>query len=375
MFLLDSAYMHSTAKTQYSSNREALPLIKGIKRYEPGGGVQGTIAGNPNVLYQLWTSQLLYGLTDHLTLAVAMPLIVQSRIDANLAWKPGDYQNQLGRAYSEQDFWNWAKSMGQPRPPSTWIGNEWTPADMVVGLRFRLPRWQWMETSDVDIGLALQVALPTGKKPDPERLVVAGTTAWDLHAYADLQTHVAIEKFVRNEHGVSRFSIGADVFYGWMRTRTFASSSGALNPLLMRFSPYIGETYQIDGGDWLAGTLALSWAPIMGPTFATYITRGDMAAAHKLPPLLTLEVSHQYMKTQATDWISKSPLWDWDNREELWQAGDKNTSVASVTMSLLRVGAPLQLYVRYRTQELIPGRNTRAANVMMFGGRLLAKFW
>jgi hypothetical protein len=42
---------------------------------------------------------------------------------------------------------------------------------------------------------------------------------------------------------------------------------------------------------------------------------------------------------------------------------------------LLRVGAPMQLYMDYRNQSWIPGKNARAADVFSFGVRAIAKFW
>jgi len=78
--------------------------------------------------------------------------------------------------------------------------------------------------------------------------------------------------------------------------------------------------------------------------------------------------------TGQTDWQSDSPLWDWDH-EKLWRPGDKNIFQAQVTLSLLRLGVPVQLYALARVQDIIPGRNTRPANVYSAGLRTLLKFW
>ncbi len=372
---LDVAWTNSTARMGYTSDRERIPLLKGIKRYEPGGGWQGTIEAEPSVAYNFLISQLLYGITDNLTAGVAVPLVLGSTIDANLSWTSGDYMSALGRPYSESDFWGWAGSMGQPKPPEKWEGNENTLADIVLAMRYRLPRAAFMERWGIDTALALQIALPTGASPDPEQLVVAGTTAWDLHSYADLQAHLAVEKSLLDEHGNIWLAFGLDVFYGWMRTRTFDTPTGELNPLLLNYQPYVGDTYQIDGGDWLGAMALVDWSPTAGPTYATYVTKGDMSKALKLPRMLTFQLAYLYVATQQTDWISDSELWNWtSSREEFWQPGEKNTLLGTATLSLLRVGLPLQLYVRYRNQELIPGRNTRAANALFVGSRLLAKF-
>jgi len=374
-FALDVAWTNSTARMGYSPDRERLPLLKGIKRYEPGGGWQGTIEAEPSVAYNFLISQLLYGVTDTLTLGLAIPLVLQANIDTNLAWTSGDYMSSLGRPYSESDFWAWAESMGQPKPPDHWTGNKNTLADIVLAARWRLPRASFMERWGLDTAVAMQVAVPTGATPDPEQLVVAGTTAWDLHSYADLQAHFAIEKSLLDEYGNVWLAFGLDGFYGWMRKRTFTTPTGKLNPLLLNYQPYVGDTYQIDGGDWLGATALIDWSPLAGPTYATYVTKGDMEAALRLPRLLTLQIAYLYIATNQSDWISDSELWNWSGgREEFWQAGDKNTIVGTATLSLLRVGLPLQLYVKYRNQEWIPGRNTRAANALFLGSRLLAKF-
>ena len=218
-FALDSMYMRSDVRIQYGDDRTALPLLKGIDRYEPGGGYQGTINANPVVLAEFFTNQLSYGITDNLTIAVALPLLLQMRIDTHLSWREGEYQSSLGRPYSEQDFWDWALSMGQPKPPDTWIGNVNTPADMVVALRYRLPQVGWMKAHNVHWAVQLQGAVPTGVKPDPERLVTIGTEAWDIHGYADIQTHISLEKF-----GTTRT---ASRRWRWGRTRSLGGCGRA----------------------------------------------------------------------------------------------------------------------------------------------------
>lgn len=373
-FALDLAWTNSTSRQGWTSDREKMPLLNGIRRYEPGGGWQGDIEAEPSVVYNFLITQLMYGVTENLTAALAVPLVLDATIDTNLSWRSGDYMSQLGRPYSESDFWQWAESMGQPKPTDRWEGNHNSLADMVLALRYRLPRLSWMERWGVDVAVAAQAALPTGSTPDPEQLVVAGTTAWDLHSYADLQLHLSVEKSWYDAHGVPWLALGVDTFYGWMRSREFTTPTGTLNPLLLNYQPYVGDTYQIDGGDWLSALALVDWSPWAGPTYATYVTKGDMARAQELPRLLTLQLAFQYLKTAQSDWISDSEIWNWQSgREEFWQPGDKNTVIAQATVSLLRVGAPLQLYVRYRNQELVPGRNTRAANALFLGMRLLAK--
>lgn len=374
-FALDTSYFESDVTQQYGDNRQVMSLLKGIERYEPGGGWQGTINADPKVLYRFVLTQLMYGISNNLTAVVALPLVLDATIDTNLSWQPGEYMSSLGRPYGEADFWAWAKSMGQPKPTARWRGNENTLGDMIVALRYRLPQLDWMARNDVQWAARLQIALPTGRAQDSERLVTAGTTAWDLHAYGDAELHLAIEKFWRDAHGVTWLSVGADAYYAWLRPRTFDTPTGALNPLLMNWRPYVGDTYVIDGGDWVCAQAQIAVSPLAGPTFATYITKGSMELAHKLPRLLMFSATYLYVATMQTDFQSDSPLWEYDGREEAWRPGDKQTLVFTATLSLLRLGAPLQIYARARRQTILHGRNTRAANVNFIGVRLLAKFW
>ena len=74
----------------------------------------------PQAQLDILMIQALYGITDRLTAAVYVPIVLRSRVVTNLSWEPGDYQSQLGRSYSEEDFWGWASSLGQPRVPAVW---------------------------------------------------------------------------------------------------------------------------------------------------------------------------------------------------------------------------------------------------------------
>jgi len=371
-FLLDGNRLWTRTETRWSDGRTAQPLIDGIVRYEPGGGLQGTITAKPFVSYRFVSTQLFYGLTDHLTLAVAAPLITASVIEPRLGWTPGQYQSTLGRPYSETDFWQWAQSMGQPKP-GDFRGNDGVLADLVLGARYRLPPLPGLRDWGIDSAVAVQGALPTGQRPDPEELVAAGTTVWDLHNYGDAEVHLALERGWRWD-GVARINLGVDVYYSWLRERSYQTPRGVRNPLLLTFAPYVGESYRINPGDMAGVTGLLELVPWIGPTRGSWIAGGKLENAAKFPPLLTLSAAHTYAHVNSSDWTSESRLWDWE-REEDWQPGDKNTVKLGADLSLLRIGLPLQFYAGYRNQEWIPGRNTRATNVTSVGARLLLKFW
>ncbi len=371
-FVLDAAYFDTTTTVRFDDSRTARPLMEGLQRYEPGGGLQGSITANPYVKYQLFVPQLMYGATDDLTLVVAMPTVVHTSIKPHLGWTPGDYQNNLGRPYSDSDFWQWAQSMGQGKP-GDFSGNNWTPADMVLGLRYNLSKLKFFEEKGLRAAVSAQVAIPTGTPADPENLVAAGTTVWDLNNYGDAEIHFALEKPFKWDD-FTRLNFGIDLHYGYFAKHTYQSPTGAREPLLMTFAPYIGPTYTIDPGDQFGATVLVEGMPWIGPTWSTWLNQHDTSKSAQWPALLTLTASLKYAHLDQSTWKSQSALWDWD-KNKLWLPGDKNTVRLALDVSLMRLGLPLQIYGAYLTQELIPGRNSRATDVLMAGGRLILKFW
>lgn len=374
-FVLDISYLHSTIDKRWDGNRQGRSLIDDIPRYEPGGGLQGILSARPKALYQGVLFQLNYGITDWLTAAVYVPLILATTVDTNFSWQPGDFQSQLGRSYSEDDFWAWAGSLGQPKPPSRWVGNRSTFADIILGLRALIPQFFLTQKLGLKLATTLQVAIPTGRPPDPEEVVAAGTTTFDLHSYGDVELHLAWDRplFVDSYH-VPRLNVGGDFFFSWFREKTQVAGTGAKNPLLATFSPYVGPTYVVDPGDWFGASVSLEAAPVLGPTFATFVSGKDLDKAKSFPPLLSVFASYAYVATTQSRWYSPSALWNYD-REKMWQPGDKNIFRFGATISLLRLGLPLQLYGQYRAQDLVPGRYTRPANVLTAGARVIFKFW
>ncbi len=371
VFILDASWMDATTEVGWDDARRPLPLLQGIDRYEPGGGLQGTITAKPVANFRLVVPQILYGLTDELTLALAMPVVTSRHIDPHLGWTPGDYQPSLGRPYSQDDFWQWAKSMGQKKPGVFRADAE--PADMVIGLRWRLPQPALLEQAGIRAALALQGAIPTGRAQDPEELVAAGTTVWDLHNYGDLEAHLGFDRPFESG-GVTRLNLGLDFYYSWLRPREMVSPTGIKNPLLLTYSPYIGKTWTLDPGDFLGVTAMVEVVPLVGPTWASFISGRKIERARAFPPLLMVSVGHTYVGVGQTHFESESKIWSWD-REKLWKPGDKNTVKLGAELSLLRLGLPLQIYAGYRNQEWVPGRNTRAANITSVGARLMLRFW
>lgn len=372
---VDVGYLRTALDKQWSGDRRALSLIDDIPRYEPGGGLQGILRAKPVAEFDFLLVSALYGVTDSLSVGVNVPILMRSTIATNLSWEPGDYQPQLGRAYSLEDFWSWADSMGQPRVTDRAVNTQFRVADIVLGGKYLLPRSTWMKENHFRWSAQLNVALPTGSNADPEEAVSVGTNLWELHAAGDVEAHVSADKhFFVDEHGIYRLNVGADVFYAFFRPRLYTAGKGLKNPLLNNNAFYVGDTYWIDPGDWVAGTVSVDVVPFIGPTFASIVSGGSLEKAHALPPMLTLSASYSYIATMQSDWQSNSKLWDWD-REKLWKAGEKNIFKFTGTISFFRLGVPVQLYASYRTQDIIPGRYTRPANVFTGGVRAVVKFW
>ncbi len=374
-FLVDLSYLQSTLNARYDNDRRKLPLIDEIRRYEPGGGLQGIIGARPDVTFRLMVLQLGYGITDNLTALVYLPIVINTTIHANFSWQPGDYQPSLGRAYSQDDFWAWARSMGQPRPPDYAETNKGVMADMVVGLRYKLKNYSWLDRLGLQVAGALAFALPTGRSPDPEELLVAGTTTWELHAYGDVEAHLAADRpFFADEYGVPRINLGADISYVFFRPRQYTTPRGTVNPLLLTYAPYVGDSYWVDPGDWFTTSVSLDLNPFFGPAEATRVSGNSVEKAKTLPPMVSMTFTYNYIATAGSNWWSNSALWEYD-REKMWGPGDKHGFKAQLNLSFLRVGLPLQMYLSYRAQDLAHGKNTRAADTFSVGMRLLAKFW
>jgi hypothetical protein len=372
-FLLDLSYIQSDLNSMWNDDGERVPLIEPMERYEPGAGSQGTMKPMARAIMKIFATQLYYGITDSLILGVGIPVIISTIVEPNLEWESGDYQWGLGRPYSESDFWEWAGSMGQPKP-QYWEGNQGELGDIQFGLRYRFTDNQrWFVRNDVAMSFLLTAALPTGKQPNPEDVISAGTTSWDLHTNGDIGFHLSLDKNFSKEAD-DRVTLGFDIYYEFLFDHEYESPAGEINPLMLNYRPYIGDTYTINGGDFSGGQFQIDIVPVKGPALGTWLVKGDAGAAALLPPLWTISARYTFTHLQQTDWESDSAIWDYD-REKLWQPGYKNIITLQTVISLLRVGLPIQPYFTYRNLTWLPGKNSRAPNAYMAGTRILLKFW
>lgn len=372
-FILDNTFFISHLSTAYGNNGNAKPLIDRIYRYEPGGGLQGVIVPDVQVKFYVYLLQLMYGITDSLSVGIGFPVVLQTTVKPNLGWKPGDYQWTLGRAYGAQDFWEWAASMGQPKPGSE-TANRGVLGDIVIGVRWRFSDLiPVMGKYGFAAGISIMGALPTGRQADPEDILGIGTHMWDLQSQGELSFHLGVDKVFKGFLD-NRVALGMDLSYEIFFPHTYTTPKGTKNPLLLTYQPYVGNTYVIDPGNFLGIAVGVDIVIVKGPAFGTWLTKGDKKKAGAMPPLITLKFEYRHVHLFQSRWKSKSDIWDWE-REKAWRPGYKNVLAGQVIFSFLRLGAPFELYAGYRNQTWIGGKNSEASNVIITGIRFPMKFW
>lgn len=372
VFVIDTDMIFSRITGHWHDDGSLGSLMDPVKLYEPGGGLQGTLIPDVEARYTILLTMLMYGVTDSLSAFVGVPLVLETTVSPDLLWEPGDYSPQIGREYSSDDFWEWAGSMGQPKP-SYWEGNQYTLSDIVIGLRYRFS--DRLEGLPEELGLSLTVfgALPTGVPPDPEEIVSAGTESWSLHSQGDIGLHVAADYHLANVLD-GRLTLGADVFYQMFLPRTYESSTGEIHPLLLNHRPYVGESYRVNPGDFLGFEAGAHTVLVRGPVLDTWLTRMAPELADFAPPLLRLTLSYGFTGVAQSRWYSDSEIYNWE-QESFWAPGYKNILTAGVTASLLRLGVPLDIEASVRNLTLLPGKNVRAPNIFFLGLRIPLKFW
>ncbi len=225
-FMLEESFSYSWLSKSWDNSGDKVPLIEEIDRYEPGGGAQGVLRPEPKAKFYVLITKLQYGILDDLSVGIGIPVVLKTSVDPNLIWEPGDYQRQLGRPYSEEDFWAWAGSMGQSKP-EYWSGNKGKISDIVLGLRFRWThRIPGIKKTGLSSSFSFTGVIPTGSNADPEQVVSAGTSLWDMHSSGDLAFHLSLDKtFKKSLKG--HLALGLDFFYETFLSRTLTSPTGS----------------------------------------------------------------------------------------------------------------------------------------------------
>jgi hypothetical protein len=373
VFVVEERIVFSSVSSQWNNRGEQGPLIDEVVRYEPGGGLQGTIIPNVEASFTILVNMLAYGITDSVTAMVAVPVVLENRVEPRLGWRTGDYSTELGRTYSANDFWTWAASMGQPKP-SSWHGNEGGLGDIVFGGRWRFgDHLSFLRGTGLTAALTGYGSLRTGAHPDPEQIVAAGTSSWDLHAQGELGAHLGMD-FEPRRFFDRRLSVGVDLFYEAFLPQTRRSGTGAIHPLLLNQRPFVGKRYTLDPGDFFGASVGIDGVVWRGPAWETWLTRRSGISGDTLPPVLSLGVTYTWSGIAQSDWESDSALWDWE-QERFWRPGYKNIFFVTAMVSLLRVGVPVQLNLGYRNLTWLPGKNARAPDVFYTGVRVPLRFW
>ncbi len=373
VFLFENSVIFSRIQGHWHDDGSLGSLLEPVERYEVGGGLQGVLIADVDARFRVVVPMLLYGITDDISAFVGVPVVLLTSINPDLDWIPGDFSPQIGRAYSEDDFWEWAGSMGQPKP-GPWEGNRNTLSDTVIGGRWRFSdRIRKQLPDGLHLAVSAFAALPTGEQPDPEEIVAVGTDSWSLHSQGELGLHLSADYDLMGLMD-ERVLVGADVFYEAFLPRTYYSSTGEIHPLLLNERPYVGETYRMNPGDFAGIELTATVTAIRGPARETWLTRRAPGLADSQPPLLRLSFTYGFTGVMQSRWYSESEIWNWD-QERFWAPGYKNILGAQASISLLRLGVPLDIQAGATSLNLLPGRNVRAPEMLTAAVRVPMKFW
>lgn len=364
-FLFNFGYSSSEVRGRFNGSGELKGIVDPVTMMEPTGTAMGTLVPSARVDLVAAVYQLFYGVTDDWTLGMIVPVVQQTQTHLDLKWIPGAYDPALGRPYSASDFWAFAQSMGQPKPGDE-TGNQGVLGDAILGTKVRLH-----ETDDYVVGALGFVDLQTGRPPDPENLTGVGATGYDFGTNGDLGLHLTWDwKLPEPLRG--RLTPGGDVFYEYFWTHVRKTPTGVIDPLLLTEAPYVGPSYRFKPGDYWGGSVGTDVTILKGPSALTWITRADPSLQEKLPALLVVNATYQHVRLEPTIYRSQSPQWDWE-RDSFEPGGYRNTVSLTGTLSLFKLGAPVNLYANYMNQEWIPGRNFRPVVAWMGGVQLLAK--
>ncbi|MFC1889630.1 hypothetical protein ACFL4G_07735 [Thermodesulfobacteriota bacterium] len=347
--VIETSFLSNVVRTQFDEKRQEEPLAE-IDMYAPTGEFLGTIVANAEALTQTLVTQIAVGVTDRLTMAIAIPLVTHRQVDLGLDWEEGDFSNDLGRPYSEDDFWAWAGSMGQDKPPD-WMDTDATVGDIILVLLYNFvnrPRFAFTTMGFVNTG--------SGEDPDPEILGAYGTTMFDFGFMGDIGLHALIDFKFPETRFLKRVTLGLEPYYEHFWDRRYKAPTGRDNPLISNDAPYIGDHYPMQPGDYFGYNAGIHVELIKGPKKPSWLTRSNPEFQAMMPAILSLDLLFSHMLSFDSIYESKSEVWN-DEKEEDNAAADKFTLGGKVTLSLLRYGIPLDIYAKYSNQEIIAGKN------------------
>jgi hypothetical protein len=344
MIILDVNYRYAWTEHFLDDHGRLTNLNADIVMYDPAGTPLGTISVPAYHFDKVLLTQLFYGFTENFAGGVVVPYFLASQTDLHLNWTSGAYAGDLGRPYSEQDFWAFAGSMGQQKPKDFRAGAR--IGDVVLGGIYNLKKTKRWQTAALGF-----VSTRSGSKADPELLGAIGTSGFELQTNGDVGLHLLGDYFLN-----PRISAGGELFYEGFFPRRNRSALGTVNPLLSYEGRYNGGTYIVVPGDWFGATAGMQFTLLRGTNHESWITRGKPAMQKSLPALFTVRPSLKYTRFLGNRYASASDYFD-RTMNASHRAANRYTFEFSAAANFLRYGVPLGPYYQYHSQELVRGTN------------------
>jgi hypothetical protein len=361
VFVGDVSLQNPVVRSRYNDRGDRNNLVDDMVMYDPSGNALGTISVPARHSKEVLLHQFAYGITDKLAVAVIVPYFLSQRTELNFGWAPGAYAAELGRSYSESDFWQFAESMGQQKPQDH--EDRGILGDIILAGLYNVVKGARHQISILAIA-----STHTGSQADPNILGATGTTGFDLQSNGDLGAHLLGDYRLHD-----RLSVGGEVYYHHFFPRSMPAAMGEMHPLMAFEGLYAGESYTLDPGEWIGTTAGLELTIFRGTDSPSWITRKNPEMQKTLPKLFNVNPGIRYLSFFGNRYESESPFFDHD-RAGRQPGGYRVTVLTKATMNFIRYGVPLAVYYQYMNQELISGTNFIPAVNNIFGVQLFAAF-
>ncbi len=359
--IFETRYQNTATQGRYDGSGKLVDLADPVERYAPTGEFQGKILVPGVHEAEVAINTLAVGVTDWFSVAVVWPFLISQKTDLNLGWESGDFIPEFNRQMTEDDFWDWAGSLGQPKPPN-WSAYG-TPGDVLLAVLVNVYRQPWSQITAFAFGNTF-----TATQANPEILGSVGTSGFDFITNGDIGLHLTSDWRLPDSI-LDRFTLSFDLFYEHYLPRTFPSPVGKYNPLIVDYAPYIGPTYKVTRGDIYGAGCTIRFDMLRGPDEPSWLTKTNPEFQKALPSLFGVQIGYTHVRAFDTDYDSLSKVWDSDQEEDN-EALFKHNFKFSGQLSLLRYGVPVDLTGGYVTQTLIAGENFRPVNGFEVGIRL-----
>ena len=360
--VLESTFVRSEVDRRYGDGGRELDLADPVERFAPTGEFQGNLLIPGTHRVQAVVTRMAIGVTDEIALGVVVPYFVEQKTRLNLGWEPGDFIPEFDRVMTQDDFWDWAGGLGQPRPEN-WRGTS-RLGDVILAALVNVVREPGIQVTALMFGNTF-----TGGEAPPEQLGSNGTSGFHLITNGDLGLHLLSDWSLPDHPWLDRFTFSLDLYYEFFLPRTRPTPRGLVHPLILLEAPFVGDSYEVDRGDIFGAAPSLSVDLVRGPRGTTWLTEKNPALQDAFPAVLSFRVRYNPFRTFDTRYTSESPVWD-SEQEEDNRALYKNSITLGLNPSLLRVGVPVDLTAAYLSQTWLPGRAFRPTDAWQIGARL-----